>query len=140
MTDLAESAGRTVEQAEEGVFVQPLVEPLAEVVAQSVPEPITEPVDVDAQTETDVAAGEKVAPEKASRKYPTLTKGFFNGTIKGQILSVYKTRAANPSKVLDFQAALANGDCLWGETPLAQPLVEKATVLGLEVPALLRKE
>ena len=56
LTDLAESAGRTVEQAEEGVFlVQPVVEPVAEVVAQSFDEFVGEPVEVIAQPEVTVA-------------------------------------------------------------------------------------
>jgi hypothetical protein len=135
LTDLAESAGRIVEQADEGVFLVQSAEPVIGAVTEA-----PGPVEVMAQPQPVVAAGGKVAPDKASRKYPTLTKGFFNGSIKGQIISVYKTREANPAKVLDFRAALANGDCLWGETPLAQPLVEKATALGLEVQALLRKD
>ncbi|MGB8897863.1 MAG: hypothetical protein WCC90_00790 [Methylocella sp.] len=84
LKDLAESAGRTVEQAEEGVFlVQPVVEPVAEVVAQSVAEAIAEPVEAIAQPEVTVV--------KTSHKYATLGTIFFRGSIAGQIKSVFKT-------------------------------------------------
>jgi hypothetical protein len=125
LTDLAESAGRTVEQAEEGVFlVQPVVEPVAEVVAQSVAEAIVEPVEVIAQPEVTVA--------KAAQ-YATLGTIFFNGSIAGQIKSVFKTRETNPAKVVDYRQALANGDCTLGAEPLPQSLVAKLKVLGIEV-------
>jgi hypothetical protein len=112
LKDLAETAGRTVEQAEEGVFlVQPVVEPAVEVVAhnQSVPEAIAEPVEVIAQPEVTVV--------KASHKYATLGTIFFRGSIAGQIKSVFKTRETNPAKVVDYRQALANGDCTLGEEP-----------------------
>ncbi len=126
LKDLAETAGRTVEQAEEGVFlVQPVVEPVAEVVAQSVAEAIAEPVEVIAQPEVTVV--------KASHKYATLGTIFFRGSIAGQIKSVFKTRETNPAKVVDYRQALANGDCTLGEEPLPQSLVAKLKVLGIEV-------
>ena len=126
LTDLAESAGRTVEQAEEGVFlVQPVVEPVAEVVAQPVAEAIAEPVEVIAQPEITVA--------KITHKYATLGTIFFNGSIAGQIKSVFKTRETNPAKVMDYRQALANGDCTLGTEPLPQSLVAKLKVLGIEV-------
>jgi hypothetical protein len=126
LKDLAESAGRTVEQADEGVFlVQPGVEPVAEVVAQSAAEAIAEPVEVMTQPEVTVA--------KASRKYATLGTIFFRGSIAGQIKSVFKTRETNPAKVVDYRQALANGDCTLGTEPLPQSLVAKLKVLGIEV-------
>ena len=126
LTDLAESAGRTVEQAEEGVFlVQPVVEPVAEIVAQSVAESVAEPVEVISQPEVTVA--------KAAHKYATLGTIFFNGSIAGQIKSVFKTRETNPAKVMDYRQALANGDCTLGTEPLPQSLVAKLKVLGIEV-------
>jgi hypothetical protein len=69
-----------------------------------------------------------------ARKYPTLSKTFFNGSPQGQILSVYKTRSSNPQKVADFKAALENGDCTLGDTPFSKAVVEKAAALGIEVP------
>ena len=126
LKDLAESAGRTVEQAEEGVFlVQPVVEPVAEVVAQSVAEAIAEQVEVIVQPEVTVV--------KASHKYATLGTIFFRGSIAGQIKSVFKTRETNPAKVVDYRQALANGDCTLGAEPLPQSLVAKLKVLGIEV-------
>jgi hypothetical protein len=126
LTDLAESAGRTVEQAEEGVFlVQPVVEPVAEAIAHSAAEAIAEPVEVMAHPETTVA--------KAAHKYATLGTIFFSGSIAGQIKSVFKTRETNPAKVVDYRQALANGDCTLGTEPLPQSLVAKLKVLGIEV-------
>jgi hypothetical protein len=118
LKDLAETSGRTVEQAEEGVFlVQAVVEPVAEVVA--------EPVEVIAQPDVTVV--------KASHKYATLGTIFFRGSIAGQIKSVFKTRETNPAKVVDYRQALANGDCSLGEEPLPQSLVAKLKVLGIEL-------
>ena len=126
LKDLAQSAGRTVEQAEEGVFlVQPVVEAVAEVAAQSVAEAIAEPVEAIAQPEVTVV--------KTSHKYATLGTIFFRGSIAGQIKSVFKARETNPSKVVDYRQALANGDCTLGTEPLPQSLVAKLKVLGIEV-------
>ena len=123
LTELAESAGRTVEQAEEGVFlVQPVVEPAREVTTPSVAETISEPVQV------------MVHPEVTGpHKYATLGTIFFRGSIAGQIKSVFKTRETNPAKVVDYRQALANGDCTLGAEPLPQSLVAKLKVLGIEV-------
>jgi hypothetical protein len=68
------------------------------------------------------------------RKYATLGTIFFSGSPTGQLLSVYKTRESNPQKVADFKAALANGDCTWGDTPFSKMIVKKATELGIEIP------
>jgi hypothetical protein len=126
LTDLAESAGRVVEQADEGVFLVQSAEPVIEPVAEA----IAEPVEVIAQPEVMVV---KVAPDKAERLYSTLTKGFFKGSVKGQILSVFKTREINTAKVVEYRQALANGDCTLGAEPLPQSLVAKLKVLGIEV-------
>ena len=99
----------------------PVVEPVAEVVAQSV----AEPVEVIAQPEVTVA--------KAVHRYATLGTIFFNGSIAGQIKSVFKARETNPAKVVDYRQALANGDCTLGAEPLPQSLVAKLKVLGIEV-------
>ena len=126
LTDLAESAGRTVEQAEEGVFlVRPMVEPIAEGITQSAVEAIAEPVEVVVHPEVTVV--------KAPHKYATLGTIFFRGSIAGQIKSVFKTRETNPAKVVDYRKALANGDCTLGTEPLPQSLVAKLKVLGIEV-------
>jgi hypothetical protein len=86
-----------------------------------------------------VAGPEPAAAVKGNvvRKYPTLSRTFFNGSLRGQILSVYKTRESNPQKVVDFKAALENGDCTWGDTPFSKAVVEKATELGIAVPTNL---
>jgi hypothetical protein len=106
LTELAESAGRTVEQAEEGVFlVQPMVEPVREVAAPSVAEAIAEPVQVMVHPEVTVV--------KAPHKYATLGTIFFSGSIAGQIKSVFKTRETNPAKVVDYRQALANEIAPW---------------------------
>jgi hypothetical protein len=126
LTDLAESAGRTVEQSEEGVFlVQPVVEPVREVATESVAKTISEPVQVMVHPEVTVV--------KAPHKYATLGTIFFRGSIAGQIKSVFKTRETNPAKVVDYRQALANGDCTLGTEPLPQSLVAKLKVLGIEV-------
>ena len=87
-----------------------------------------------APPEPDVVAQPVATVPGVARKYPTLSKTFFNGSPQGQILSVYKTRESNPQKVADFKAALANGDCTWGDTPFPKAVFEKATELGIEVP------
>jgi hypothetical protein len=133
LTDLAETSGRIVEKADEGVFLaQPAVD--APTVEEIVTQPVVEEI---AQAEAAVVAGPEPAVAvkgKVVRKYPTLSRTFFNGSLRGQILSVYKTRESNPQKVADFKAALENGDCTWGDTPFSKAVVEKATALGIEVP------
>jgi hypothetical protein len=132
LTDLAESAGCTIQKVEEGTFLAQLEssEPWA---ASPEPEPFEGPVEV-AQPEAEVVAQPVATVRGVARKYPTLSKTFFNGSPQGQILSVYKTRSSNPQKVADFKAALENGDCTWGDTPFSKAVVEKATALGIEVP------
>ena len=133
LTDLAETSGRIVEKADDGVFLaQPAVD--APTVEEIVTQPVVEKI---AQAEPAVLAGPEPAVAvkgKVVRKYPTLSRTFFNGSLRGQILSVYKTREINPEKISDFKAALAAGDITWGDTPLPKALVEKATALGIEVP------
>jgi hypothetical protein len=134
LTNLAESAGRTIQKVEEGTFLaqSESPEPWAE---SPEPEPamVEAPVEV-AQPEAEVVTQPVATVPGVARKYPTLSKTFFNGSPQGQILSVYKTRESNPQKVADFKAALENGDCTWGDTPFSKAVVEKATALGIEVP------
>ena len=94
------------------------------------------PVEV-ARPEAEVVAQAVATVPRVARKYPTLSKTFFNGSPQGQILSVYKTRESNPQKVADFKAALENGDCTWGDTPFSKAVVEKARELGIAVPTNL---
>jgi hypothetical protein len=132
LTDLAETWGRIVEKADEGVFLaQPAVD--APTVEEIVTQPVVEKI---AQAEPAVLAGPEPAVAvkgKVVRKYPTLSRTFFNGSLRGQILSVYKTREINPEKISDFKAALAAGDITWGDTPLPKALVEKG-ILYLPYP------
>ncbi len=133
LTDLAESAGRTIQKVEEGTFLaQSAMQPLA-VSGEAEPVVVEAPVEV-AQPEPEVVAQPVATVPGVARKYPTLSKTFFNGSPQGQILSVYKTRESNPQKVADFKAALENGDCTWGDTPFSKAVVEKATALGIQVP------
>ena len=76
----------------------------------------------------------KVKP-RAVRKYPTLSTTFLQGSLIGQINSVFKSRETNPQKVTDFKLALANGDCTWDLRPLSKSLLAKLQTLGIEVPA-----
>jgi hypothetical protein len=130
LTDLAETSGRIIEKADEGVFLaQPAVD--APTVEEIVTQPVVEKI---AQAEPAVLAGPEPAVAvkgKAVRKYPTLSLTFFNGSLRGQILSVYKTRSSNPEKISDFKAALAAGDITWGDTPFSKAVVEKARALGI---------
>jgi len=136
LTDLAETSGRIVEKAGEGVFLaQPAVD--APIVEEIVTQPMVEEI---AQAEPAVMAEPEPAVAfkgKVVRKYPTLSRTFFNGSLRGQILSIYKTREINPEKVSDFKAAIAAGDITWGDMPLPKAIVEKATALGIEVPVNL---
>jgi hypothetical protein len=106
--------------------------------APTAEEIVTQPVV--AQAEPAAVAGPEPAVAvkgKVVRKYPKLSRTFFNGSLRGQILSVYKTREINPERISDFKAALAAGDITWGDTPLPKALVEKATALGITVPVNL---
>jgi hypothetical protein len=64
------------------------------------------------------------------RKYKTLASIFFNGSVEGQILSVYRTRIVNPAKVLDYKNALAAGDVTFGVKPLKKSLMAKLVEMG----------
>jgi hypothetical protein len=132
LTDLAESAGRTIQKVEEGTFLaQSAMEPW---VASPEPEPaVVEALVEVAQPEPEVVAQPVATVPGVARKYPTLSKTFFNGSPQGQILSVYKTRDSNLQKVADFKAALENGDCTLGDTSFSKAVVEKATA-GIEIP------
>jgi hypothetical protein len=132
LTDLAESSGRTIQKVEEGTFLaQSAMEPWV-----ASPEPdlavVEAPVEV-AQPEVEVMAEPVATVPGVARKYPTLSKTFFNGSPQGQILSVYKTRESNPQKVEDFKAALACGDCTLPAEPLSKSLKEKIVALGIAI-------
>jgi hypothetical protein len=101
LTDLAESAGRTIQKVEEGTFLsQSALEPWA-ASPEAEPAVVEAPVEV-AQPEAEVVAQPVATVSGVARKYPKLSKTFFNGSPQGQILSVYKTRESNPKKVADF--------------------------------------
>ncbi len=72
LTKLVESAGRTVQKAEEGVFlVQPWTEPVSEAVEPKLVEVVTQTEPVE---RTEPAAKVIV---RQDRKYPTLSRTFF---------------------------------------------------------------
>jgi hypothetical protein len=131
LTDLAETSGRIVEKADEGVFLaQPAVD--APTIEEIVTQPVVEEI---AQAEPAVLAGPEPAVAvkgKVVRKYPTLSRIFFNGSPQGQILSIWKTREVNPAKLADYKAALANGDCVLPLGPFAKSFVEKMQDLGID--------
>lgn len=68
------------------------------------------------------------------KKYENLGGTFLNGSLKGQINSVYKDRQAKPGKVEDFKAAIKAGDVKLGNTVLSKGLVAKLVELGVDVP------
>jgi hypothetical protein len=72
---------------------------------------------------------------KCDELYPYPTATFLQGSLSGQIKSVFKSRETNPQKVTDFKRALANGDCTWDLRPLSKSLIAKLQTLGIEVPA-----
>jgi hypothetical protein len=134
--ELARSAGRTVERASAGIFltppvVQPGVDQRAAPVVPVVP---AAPVVPAGPKPRRTRGNGKVKP-RAVRKYPALSTTFLQGSLSGQINSVFKTRETNPQKVTDFKLALANGDCTWDLLPLSKFLIAKLQTLGIEVPA-----
>jgi hypothetical protein len=129
LKDLAASANRKITCAEDGlVLTLPVVaEPIVEL-------PVTEP---NAEPKPRTTRGD-IHPSHApkfERKYATLASIFFNGSVKGQILSVYKTRESNPAKVADYKAALAAGDVHLGTRPLTKSLTAKLVELGIDTEA-----
>lgn len=127
LTNLAESAGRTVQTVEEGVFlVQPGVE-----VSELAPEVDQEIVQ--SEVESVVVEPKLVKTTKVPRKYATLSKTFFNGSSLGQVLSIYKTRETNPAKWADYRAAVVNGDCVLPTGPFSKSVAEKMKALGFNV-------
>jgi hypothetical protein len=68
---------------------------------------------------------------KTDRKYKTLSGVFFKGSSEGQINSVFKTMVENPQKVIDYKAALENGDCLL-PSELSKALQDKLRALGMD--------
>jgi hypothetical protein len=151
LRDLAAAANRKITCAENGlVLTLPVAEPTAPVEEPTPPVEPSQPADeagleertvqtFDAQqparppkphtTRGDIPAGKEPA---FVRKYPTLASIFFNGSVKGQINSVFKTRIANPQKVLDYKAALANGDVTLGTQMLKKSLTAKLVEMGID--------
>ena len=130
LAELARSAGRTVEHASAGTFLTPpVVQP--GVVQPAVP--VAPAVPADPKPRRTRGNG-KVKP-RAVRKYPALSTTFLQGSLSGQINSVFKSRETNPQKVTDFKLALANGDCTWDSLPLSKSLIVKLQTLGIEAPA-----
>jgi hypothetical protein len=126
LAELARSAGRTIERASAGIFlVQPSVEQRAVPAAPAIP----------AGPKPRRTRGNGKVKPRALRKYPTLSTTFLQGSLIGQINSVFKSRETNPQKVTDFKLALANGDCTWDLRPLSKSLIAKLQTLGIEVPA-----
>jgi hypothetical protein len=126
LRELAASANRRITSAENGlVLTLPVPEPSNEPVAGSSevkpPIPRTRRGDLPASQEP-----------KEERKYKTLSSIFFYGSTKGQILSVYRTRVANPQKVVDYRAALAAGDCTLGTKLLTKSLLAKLTEMNID--------
>ena len=127
LAELARSAGRTVERVSAGIFLtSPVVQPGGE--QRAVPA-------VPAGPKPRLTRGNGKVKPIAVRKYPALSTTFLQGSLSGQIKSVYKSRETNPQKVTDFKLALANGDCTWDLLPLSKSLIAKLHTLGIEVPA-----
>jgi hypothetical protein len=136
LAELARSAGRTVERASAGIFLtppvgQPGVEQRAVPAVPAIPDVPAVPAGAKPRR---TRGNGKVKP-RAVRKYPTLSTTFLQGSLSGQIKSVFKSRETNPQKVTDFKLALANGDCTWDLLPLSKSLIAKLQTLGIEVPA-----
>jgi len=74
--------------------------------------------------------------KRVARKYPSLKSVFMRAPARSKILSVYSTRENNPQKVVDYNAALAAGDCILGYS-LSQPPLDRLKVLGIDVPRSL---
>ena len=133
LAELARSAGRTVERASAGLFLTPpVVQPGVEQRAVPVV-PVVPAVPAGPKPRRTRGNG-KVKP-RAVRKYPALSTTFLQGSLSGQIKSVFKSRETNPQKIADFKLALANGDCTWDLLPLSKSLLAKLQTLGIEVPA-----
>ena len=133
LAELARSAGRTVERASAGIFLTPpVVQPGGE--QRAIPAVPAAPA-VSAGPKPRRTRGNGKVKPRAVRKYPALSTTFLQGSLSGQINSVFKSREANPQKVTDFKRALANGDCTWDLPPLSKSLIAKLQTLGIEVPA-----
>jgi hypothetical protein len=69
-----------------------------------------------------------------TRKYETLTKVFWTGSLHGQVQSVWNTRNARPEKVEDFKLAVAAGDIVLDNAKL-KPIDRRHLIeLGIEPP------
>ena len=131
LTELARSAGRTVERASAGIFLAPPVDQPG-VEQQAVPIVPTAPVSPKPRRTR--GNGVKRAP-KTVRQYATLSTTFFKGSSAGQINSVFKTREITPQKASDYKQALADGACTLGNVSLSKSLIAKLQALGIEIPA-----
>jgi hypothetical protein len=136
LAELARSAGRTVERASAGIFLTPpVVQPGVDQRAiPAIPAVPAAPA-VSAGPKPRRTRGNGKVQPRAVRKYPALSTTFLQGSLIGQIKSVFKSRETNPQKVTDFKLALANGDCTWDLLPLSKSLIAKLQTLGIEVPA-----
>jgi hypothetical protein len=136
LAELARSAGRTVEHTSAGIFLTPPVDQPG-VEQRAIPDGPDVPVvaAVPAGPKPRRTGGNGKVKPRAVRKYPTLSTTFLQGSLIGQIKSVFKSRETNPQKVTDFKLALANGDCTWDLLPLSKSLIAKLQTLGIEVPA-----
>jgi hypothetical protein len=134
LAELARSAGRTVERASAGIFLTPPInQPGVEQRAvQAVPAAPAVPAGPTPRR-TRGNGGKRAS--KTVRQYAALTTTFFNGSIAGQINSVFKAREITPQKVRDYKQALADGACTLGNVSLSKSLVAKLQTLGIEVPA-----
>ncbi len=140
LKDLAAQANRTVTCAPDGLLLtRPVREP---VVA-----PVEDEAGLEDRTIQGIDAQQPAKPPKprttrgdihpsqepaSPRKYKTLASIFFNGSVSGQINSVYKSRLSNPQKVLDYRDALVAGDVTLGTKALKKSLVIKLTELGID--------
>jgi hypothetical protein len=92
LAELARSAGRTVEHTSAGIFLTPpVVQPGVE--QRTVPVVPTAPVGPKPRR---TRGNGKVKP--AVRKYPALSTTFLQGSLSGQIKSVFNSRETNPKK------------------------------------------
>ncbi len=136
LAELAASAGRTVERASAGIFLTPPVDQpgVEQRAVPGVPGVPAAPAVPAGPKPRRTRGNGKVKP-RYLRKYPALSTTFLQGSLIGQIKSVFKSRETNPQKLADFKLALANGDCTWDLLPLSKSLIAKLQTLGIEVPA-----
>jgi hypothetical protein len=121
LRELAASANRKIVAAPDGLLLSlPVTEPVSTEPVQQ-PSPRTRRGDVSASQEP-----------RIERRYQTLFPIFFNGSVQGQILSVFKARVTNPAKLVDYKNALANNDVTLGTKPLKKSLITKLIEMGID--------